>query len=79
MTFEAKMGKTEFEDADLKTVMNMLERWYNIEVVYQNYPDKSRFSGSVSRSKSISEVLALLETTQEVHFKIEGRKVMVMK
>jgi len=73
-----KNGKTEFEDADLKTIMEMLERWYNIEVIYQDRLTDSRFSGSVSRSKNISEVLKLLETTREVHFRIEGRRVIVM-
>ncbi len=74
-----KRGKTEFEDADLKTVMTMLERWYDIETVYQTNNTESRFTGTVSRSKNISAVLKLLESTGEVHFKIEGRKVIVMK
>lgn len=72
-------GKTEFENAELKTVMQMLERWYDVEVVYKNYPESSRFSGSVSRNKNLSEVLRLLESTGEVHFKIEERRVIVIK
>jgi len=72
-----KRGKTEFENADLKTVMQMLERWYDIETVYQTSNTESRFTGTVSRSKNISEVLKLMESTGEVHFKIEGRKVIV--
>jgi transmembrane sensor len=74
-----KNGKTEFEDAELKTVMNMLSRWYDVNVDYKFYPSEARFTGSVSRSKNISEVLQLLESTEEVHFKVEGRKVLVMK
>jgi transmembrane sensor len=74
-----KRGKIVFKDADLKSIMSTLERWYNIEAVYQSYPSESRFSGSVSRSKNISEVLNLIESTQEVHFKIEERRVVVMK
>lgn len=74
-----KNGKTQFEDAELKTVMNMLSRWYDVDVDYKFYPSEARFTGSVSRSKNISEVLQLLESTEEVHFKIEGRKVLVMK
>ncbi|MEJ2881410.1 FecR family protein [Pedobacter sp. GR22-6] len=72
-------GKTEFENAELKTVMQMLERWYDVEVVYKSYPQASRFSGSISRNKNLSEVLRLLETTGEVHFKIDERRVIVMK
>ncbi|MES2457894.1 MAG: FecR domain-containing protein [Bacteroidota bacterium] len=74
-----KRGKIVFKDADLRSIMSTLERWYDIEVVYQSYPSESRFSGSVSRSKNISEVLNLIASTQEVHFKIEERRVVVMK
>jgi len=72
-----KNGKTQFEKADLKTIMQMLERWYGIETVYRSYPLSAKFTGSISLSKHISEVLRLLETTGEVHFTIEGRRVIV--
>lgn len=74
-----KKGKIQFVRADLKTVMEMIGRWYDIEVIYQYYPIDGKFTGSISRSKHIVEVLNLLETTGEVHFKIEGRKVFVMR
>ena len=74
-----KRGKIVFKEADLKSIMSTLERWYNIEVVYQSYPSESRFSGSVSRSKNISAVLNLIASTQEVRFKIQERRVVVMK
>lgn len=74
-----KKGKIQFVKADLKSVMDMISRWYDIEVIYQYYPNDAKFTGSISRSKNISEVLSLLETTGEVRFKIEERKVLVMK
>lgn len=74
-----KKGKIQFVRTDLKTVMDMISRWYDIEVVYQYYPAGGKFTGSISRSKNISEVLNLLETTGDVRFKIEERKVLVMK
>lgn len=74
-----KKGKIQFVKEELKTVMEMLSRWYDIQVVYDYYPADGQFTGSISRTKNISEVLSLLETTGDVHFKIEGRKVVVMK
>ena len=73
-----KNGKTAFDHADINTVMLMLTLWYDIEVKYEGKLTDSRFSGSVSRSKNISEVLKLLESTNEVHFKIKGREITVM-
>jgi len=74
-----KNGRTQFNNADIKSIMRMLSRWYNIDVVYQGNINESGFGGSVSRSKNISEVLKVLELTGELHFKIEGRKVTVMQ
>ncbi|RZK26512.1 MAG: DUF4974 domain-containing protein [Flavobacterium sp.] len=73
-----KNGKTAFESADIVSVMSMLARWYDIEVIYEGKLSTAKFSGSVSRSKNISEVLKLLESTQEVHFKTKGREITVM-
>jgi len=73
-----KNGRTEFQQADIKSVMSMLERWYNIETAYRGKLPTALFSGSVSRNKNISEVLRLMEATGDVHFKIEGRRVVVM-
>lgn len=73
-----KNGKTQFSNADIKTIMRMLSRWYDVEVQYQSEMIETGFGGSVSRSKNISEILKLLELTGDVHFKIEGRRVTVM-
>jgi len=74
-----KNGKIEFLDADIQSIMQMLERWYNVQAVYQGTPPTTLFSGSISRSKNISAVLALLESTGDVQFKIQGRRVEILK
>lgn len=73
-----KNGKIAFESADIQTVMMLLKLWYDIDITYIGEITNARFSGSVSRSKNISEVLKLLESTNEVHFKIKGREIIVM-
>ncbi len=69
-----KNGKFRFDDADIKTVMRQLERWYNIEVIYDEYPGKT-FRGSMPRNLSAGSVFKILEATGGVHFKIEASKV----
>ncbi len=73
-----KNGRTQFSNANIHSIMRMLSRWYDIEVDYQGEIINTGFGGSVSRSKNISEILKLLELTGDVHFKIEGRRVIVM-
>jgi len=73
-----KNGKMAFESADIQTVMQMLSLWYDIEVIYSGEITNARFTGSVSRSQNLSEVLKFLELTNDVHFKIKGREITVM-
>lgn len=74
-----KDGNFVFNDANIEKIMQDIARWYNIQVVYEGSVPAGKFSGNVSRTKNISQILRALESTKLVHFKIEGRKVYVSK
>jgi len=74
-----KSGDFYFEDDAIQTVMRQLSRWYNIEVSYEGNITKDGFNAQISRSKNISAILHILENTKGVHFKIEGRRVIVIE
>ncbi|EDM38029.1 putative anti-sigma factor [Pedobacter sp. BAL39] len=67
-----------FESESIQNVMKMVERWYNVEIIYQGEITTEKFGGGVSRFDKVSEVLELLEKTGAVKFKIEKRKIYVM-
>ena len=67
-----------FDKENIKEIMRQLSRWYGIEVVYTGPVTGEEFSGAISRNKNISQVLHMLEYSQAVHFKISGRRVIVM-
>ncbi|TCD01292.1 FecR family protein [Pedobacter psychroterrae] len=73
-----KNGYFRFNGEDLPNIMRQLSRWYNIEVAYTGRITNNGFYGKISRSKNISEVLAMLEKTKTAHFKIQGRRITVM-
>jgi len=73
-----KNGYFQFNDDDLKTIMNQLSRWYNVEIVYQQANLDQKFGGTISRSKNLSQVLRILELTGNVRFRVEGRRITVM-
>lgn len=74
-----KNGYFRFHDEKIESIMRKLERWYDIEKVeYIGKPSEEMFTGKISRFKNISQVLRMLEKTEGVHFKIEGRRVIVM-
>ena len=56
-----KNGRFNFEGADLKETMRQLERWYNIEVVYEGAVPDVRFFGKMSRKVNLSTVLTALK------------------
>ena len=67
------------ESEHIETIMKMIERWYNVEVVYVGEKTRQRFSGSVSRFDKMSKVLEIVESTGEAHFEVRGRTVYVSK
>jgi transmembrane sensor len=68
-----------FEASDIKSVMRVVERWYNVEVKYEGALPTEKFGGAVSRFDNISSVLKILESTGGAHFKVEGRTVTVTR
>lgn len=66
-----------FHDTDLKNLMRQVSRWYDVEIVMPQNIAAVTFSGKISRKSNLSDVLKMLELTDEVSFSIEGKKVIV--
>lgn len=74
-----KNGYFHLENIPFEKVMNQLERWYDIEVVYANGVPDLRFYGGISRNMTLDALIRALKVS-EVHFKIEaGRRLIVYK
>jgi ferric-dicitrate binding protein FerR (iron transport regulator) len=71
-----KNGLFQFNNADIKTVMRQLARWYDIEVVYEGAIPVRKFEGKIQRDLSLADVLEPLAKNQ-VHFKIEGKRITI--
>lgn len=68
-----------FRGDDLMAIMREVSRWYDVEIIYEGNFNKDGYMGAVSRSKNISEVLKMLQLTGKINYKIEGRRVTLMK
>lgn len=73
-----KNGNFVFANEGIESIMRKIARWYNVEVNYQGKITDNTFVGRVPRFANISEALTILELTNTVHFKIEGRRITVM-
>ncbi|SHF69638.1 FecR family protein [Pedobacter caeni] len=73
-----KNGYFDFNDEEIQSVMRKISRWYNVDIEFNGRITAERFNGGISRYKNISQVLSLLSSTGAVHFKVEGRRIIVM-
>ncbi|MFC0515327.1 FecR family protein [Mucilaginibacter angelicae] len=71
-----KNGITSFSEADIKTIMRMVSRWYDVDVEYQGQPSGRLFTGSISRKSNLSELLKILTLTH-IRFSLEGKRLIV--
>jgi transmembrane sensor len=73
-----KNGLFHFENADIRTVMRQISRWYDIEVEYKGAIKNEPLIIEIPRNTNLSDVLKVLETTADLQFKLEGKKVIVL-
>ncbi len=73
-----KNGTFLFDSEDIESIMRQISRWYDIKVSYKGVISKEAFSGIVSRSSDLEQVLKIMEAGG-VKFSIEGRKIIVMQ
>jgi Fe2+-dicitrate sensor, membrane component len=67
------------QGGDFKSMMQTIGRWYDVDVIFDYEPQELSLVMKVSRSRDIHEVLKRLESTGDMKFKIEGRRVHVVK
>ena len=72
-----KNGYFHFKDAGIKEVMRALQRWYDIEIVYEGKPTNRSFQGKIQKDLTLSELLSGLERS-DVHFKTDHNTLTIL-
>ena len=73
-----KDGRYMFDNESLEEMMFILSRWYDFTVQFNN--DSKRhlsFTGNLKRTEKFEDILTIIENTNEVKFKIDGKKVII--
>lgn len=73
-----KNGLFRFNNADIETVMKQVERWYDVEVVYEGPVPEGHFRGKIPRNVMASEMLKIIEASG-IQFRIENKKIIITK
>ena len=69
-------GHFQFTSDDLQTILRQIARWYDVDIVYDGNV-KLHFTGQLNKNLNVSKVFETLSLTNEVHFKIEDKKIIV--
>lgn len=74
-----KNGIFNFDGLSLEEAMRQLERWYDIEAVYENGVPDIQFGGKMDRSVSLSGLLKMLAGAKLKYRIEEGKKLVITK
>lgn len=75
-----KDGDFNLDELDFRIAMRKIARWYNVDVIYEaSVPENIKSGGWISRNRTLLAVLRHIESSGQVHFKVEGRKVYVAR
>lgn len=69
-----------FVNERLESIMEKVERWYNVDVFFQSEALKEmRFYGNMKRYTPIEDLLFFLERTSDARFSIKGSTIIISK
>lgn len=72
-----KNGVFTFNNTPITTVMQEIERWYDVELSYLGKKPDLYFTGVIPRNSNLSTFLKVLEGTGGVKFGIEGKRIII--
>jgi ferric-dicitrate binding protein FerR (iron transport regulator) len=71
-----KNGLFNFNDMPLRTAMNQLARWYDIDIEYEGEIPDRIFYGEITRDLSLSQLLLLLKDI-DIRYEIKERTLII--
>ncbi|HJA16161.1 MAG TPA: FecR domain-containing protein [Candidatus Butyricimonas faecavium] len=75
-----KDGNFVFRKQRLENIMEIVERWYDLKVIFEDEGSKQvSFSGNVERYDDFSKLAEMLEATGSVKFRIRNNEVYITK
>ena len=72
-----KNGLFRFSNTDLRSIMNQMSRWYDVDIEYKTTVNPG-YTGLLRRDFPASKIFEVLEESGGAHFKVEGKKIVVL-
>ncbi|OYX83784.1 MAG: hypothetical protein B7Y83_10380 [Flavobacteriales bacterium 32-34-25] len=72
-------GIFSFKSKNLKEIMTVMSRWYDVQVVFQNTElEKVKFNGILSKNDNIKEILTIIKKTNFINeYEIKDQKIII--
>ncbi len=72
-----KNGLFDLEGLSITEIMRQLERWYDIDIIFEGeVKDNIKFTGGISKGVTLNQLLEALEV-MDIHFKLDGRTLII--
>lgn len=72
-----KEGVFYFKDDRIKDILDEVSRWYDVNIVYNGEPNRKRYSGTIRRQATLSQVLEMLKTVSNTEYHLKDKTVTV--
>lgn len=73
-----KDGVFSFKDMPLKKIMNVLSRWYNVEVVFTDAKKENvEFTGVIGKNQELGKILSIINQTNNINYKIKNNTITI--
>src|SRR5690606_41834510 len=74
-----KNGYFYFHNEHIKSAMEKIARWYDVDVVYVGAMSKNGLDGTISRMENLNQLLEALALTGAAKFTLKGRQIIVQE
>lgn len=73
-------GRLIFENRSLESIVEILERWYNVKISFGSPELKQlHFTGNVDRYGTIGPILKAIARAKDLHIEVEGRNILIIE
>lgn len=73
-----RKGFFSFKDKSLKEITKVLERWYSIDIVFENKTiEKIKFNGVLRKKQDIENILSIINNTTNIAYEIKEKTVIL--
>ena len=66
-----------FRNSSIRDILKQIERYYDVNIVYATDFEEEFYTGNISRTVPLEDVLQVLEASTAVRFEMKGKDILV--